>query len=36
MKDRYHMFHSYVDPEKLRRPWGGEGKKKLEREGAKP
>ena len=33
-KDRYHMFHSYVDPEKLnRRPWGrGRRKKKRGRE----
>ena len=32
-KDRYHMFHSYVDPEKLsRRSWGrGRGKKNLQR-----
>ena len=36
-KDRYCMFHSCVDPEKLnRRPWGrGRKKKRLEREGAK-
>ena len=33
-KDRYHMFHSYVDAEKLnRRPWGRERKKKKVREG---
>ena len=36
-KDRYHMFYSYVDPEKLnRRLWGRGRKKKLEREGVKP
>ena len=32
-KDRYHMFSSYVDPEKLkRRPWGKGRKKKRGRE----
>ena len=37
-KDRYHMFHSYVELEKLnRRPWGkGRGKIVTEREGGKP
>ena len=30
-KDRSISFHFYVDPEKLnRRPWGGEGKKKVQ------
>ena len=33
-KDRYHMFHSYVDPEKLNRnPWGRGRKKKEVRVG---
>ena len=32
-KDRYHMFYSYVDPEKRnRRLWGRGRKKKLGRE----
>ena len=32
-KDRYHMFSSYVNPEKLkRRPWGRGRKKKKEGE----
>ena len=32
-KDRYHMFSSYVDPEKLkRRPWGRGREKKRGRE----
>ena len=33
-KDKYHMFHSYVDPEKLNRsPWGKGRKKKEVKEG---